>query len=124
MTVRRQIKDALRSSIEDEDAALAKRLPTRAVKRRASVKRSTRAVARQAEAAAPAAVDAAKPVAVSLSVDENRRLKALRDQLRGLGKTVSRGDLIRLAVDLLTMDDIEAVAARLAALPRLAKKAK
>ncbi|MBT0963223.1 hypothetical protein [Denitromonas iodatirespirans] len=122
MTVRRPIRDALRASIEDEDAALAKRLPTGAAKRRASVKRSTRMVARQAQPTGPVA--AAKPVEVTLSVDEARRLKALRDQLREQGRTVSRGDLIRLAVDLLAMGDIEAVGARLAALPPLAKKGK
>ncbi len=124
MSVRKQIKASLRASIDDEDAALAKRLPSRSEKRRASVKLTTRAVNRPPLTVKPAIVAPAKPVQVVLSVDEAAQLKKMRDHLREQSLSVSRSDLIRVAVELLLVVGPDEVKARLGELPQFPKKPK
>ncbi|KAA3652194.1 MAG: hypothetical protein DWQ11_12335 [Proteobacteria bacterium] len=122
MSIRTPIKDALRSSIEDEDAALARRLPSRAVKRRAAVKLGTKAAKRLLADDAPGRDKPAKPFDVTLSLTEAAQLKALRDRLRAEGETVSRRDLMRVAVAVLAVIEPELLRAQLKALPVLSKK--
>ena len=122
MTIRTPIKDALRSSIENEDAALARRLPSRAVKRRTSVKLSTKAVKRMSATEPPARVKPAKPFDVTLSLAEAEQLTALRDRLRAGGTTVGRRELLRVAVELLGSVEPDVLCAQLKALPALSKK--
>lgn len=121
MSIRTPIKDALRASIADEDAALARRLPTRAVKRRASVKLSTKAVKRMS-ADLPARARPAKPIEVTLSLAEAEQLTALRDRLRAGGTTVGRRELLRVAVELLESVAPDVLRAQLKALPALSKR--
>ena len=124
MIVRTRIKESLRASIGDEDTALAKRLPSRSEKRRASVKLTTKAVNRMRLTASLAVAEPAKPVEFILSVDESAQLKKLRDHLRAQGQSVSRGELMRLAVKLLLATEPDALTEPLSRLPRFPKKAK
>ncbi|QID17898.1 hypothetical protein G3580_09755 [Nitrogeniibacter mangrovi] len=117
--MRDRIKDALRASIDTEDAAVEKRLATGGDKRKRAVKQAVKAARRQAEEATTT-VDAAKPLEVTLSSDEAAALKRLRSQLRDQGHGVSKGELIRIAVALLAEQSDETVATLLAALPKLA----
>ncbi|TVO64107.1 hypothetical protein [Denitromonas ohlonensis] len=124
MIVRKQIKASLRASIDDEDAALKKRLPTRSEKRRASVKLTTKAVNRMSPPIKPSVVAPAKPAEVVLSVDEAAQLKKMRDHLREQAPSVSRSDLMRVAVELLLAVGPDEVKVRLDGLPRFPKKNK
>ncbi|HQU90229.1 MAG TPA: hypothetical protein PK620_16790 [Denitromonas sp.] len=124
MSVRKQIKASLRASIDDEDAALAKRLPSRSEKRRASVKLTTKAVNRPPPVVKPAIVAPAKPAQVVLSVDEATQLKKMRDHLREQSPSVTRGDLMRVAVELLLLVGPDEVKVRLDELPQFPKKTK
>ncbi|TVO56083.1 hypothetical protein [Denitromonas halophila] len=124
MIVRKQIKASLRASIDDEDAALKKRLPTRSERRRASVKLTTKAVNRMSPPVKPTVVVPAKPAEVVLSVDEAAQLKKMRDHLRELAPSVSRNDLMRVAVALLLAVGPDEVNAQLDGLPRFPKKIK
>ncbi|MCB1959364.1 MAG: hypothetical protein KDE68_02380 [Rhodocyclaceae bacterium] len=117
MTIRTPIKDALRASIENEDAALEKRKPVRASKRRASVKASALAVQRMAAPARKGPAETGKPLDALIAASEDAALKRVRDSLRATGRTLNKRDLVRVAIGLLEAVDRDDLALRLDVLP-------
>ena len=65
MIIRTPIKDALRASIEDEDAALRKRKPSREKMRRSSVKATARSFQRLSASSRKRGPEAGKPLEVT-----------------------------------------------------------
>lgn len=108
---RNQLKDALRASIDTEDAAIARRSPGLAGKRKQAVKAGVKAHRRELGAGAPAVP--AKPTEVILSTDEAAALKALRERLKADGIKADKSTLIRLAVGLLDECDPGEIARRI-----------
>ncbi len=121
--IRNRIKDALRASIDTEDEALAKRSPTRASKRKTSVKAAIRQASREAETLVSKSATPAKPMEVTLSTDEAELLKTLRANLQTAGVSVTKADLLRLSVTLLAAIEPDALAQQCASLPKF-KRAK
>ena len=119
MIIRTPIKDALRASIEDEDAALRKRKPSREKMRRSSVKATARSIQRLSASSRKRGPEAGKPLEVVIAASEDAALKQVRDALRRAGRRLTKRDLLRVAIGLLDTVDHDTLGARLDALPEI-----
>jgi len=115
---RNQFKDALRASIETEDDALKQRKPPALSRRKAAVKSGIKA-ARRAAGVEGEPVEVGKPFEFVLSKSDAAVLKSARDQLKAIGVSASKNDVLRLAILMLEAAPADVLADAFASLPKL-----